>query len=154
MAQPKFRYRLEKLLELKRKKEDDEKEKLAKLLQEEERERQVKAQLEQRLADVRVELRERQRNGTLDVNGLRFYPQHIKHLENLILNQELRLKELAIRIMEQRQNLLKAAQERQTYEKHKEKSQETWQAEIDAADAKMIDELATLKYAREQATSG
>ncbi len=152
MAQPRFRYRLEKVLELKRKKEDDEKEKLAKLLQEEERERQIKAQLEAQLAEVRAELRERQRNGTLDINGLRFFPQHIKHLENLILNQELRLKELAIRIMEQRQNLLKAAQERKTYEKHRETSQENWQAELDAEEAKMLDELATLKYARERAT--
>ncbi len=152
MAQPRFRYRLEKVLELKRKKEDDEKEKLAKLLQEEERERQIKAQLEAQLAEVRIELRDRQRNGTLDINGLRFFPQHIKNLENLILNQELRLKELAIRILEQRQNLLKAAQDRKTYEKHKETSQENWQAEIDAEEAKMLDELATLKYAREKAT--
>lgn len=152
MAQPKFRYRLEKILELKRKKEDDEKERLAKLLAEEDKERQLKAQLEAQLASVRAELKERQRNGTLDINGLRFFPQHIKHLENLILNQELRLKELAIRILEQRQNLMRAAQERKTYEKHKETSQETWQAELDAEEAKMIDELATLKYAREQAT--
>lgn len=152
MAQPKFRYRLEKILELKRKKEDDEKERLAKLLAEEDKERQLKLQLEAQLASVRAELKERQRNGTLDINGLRFFPQHIKHLENLILNQELRLKELAIRILEQRQNLMRAAQERKTYEKHTETSQETWQAELDAAEAKMIDELATLKYAREQAT--
>lgn len=154
MAQKRFKYRLEKVLELKRKKEDDEKEKLGKLLQQEEYERQVKAQLEAKLAGVRVELKERQRNGTLDVNGLRFYPQHIKHLENMIVNQELRLKELAIRIMEQRQNLLNAAMERKTYEKHKENSQEQWQAEADAEEAKMLDELATLKYAREQSTSG
>jgi len=152
MAQPKFRYRLEKILELKRKKEDDEKERLAKLLAEEDKERQLKLQLEAQLASVRAELKERQRNGTLDINGLRFFPQHIKHLENLILNQELRLKELAIRIMEQRQNLLKAAQERKTYEKHRETSQENWQAELDAEEAKMLDELATLKYARERAT--
>ncbi|GEM_PF-2571103 len=152
MAQPKFRYRLEKILDLKKKKEDDEKEKLAKLLAEEEKERLLKAQLEAQLASVRAELKERQRNGTLDINGLRFFPQHIKHLENLILNQELRLKELAIRIVEQRQNLIRAAQERKTYEKHKETSQEVWQAEIDTAEAKMLDELATLKYAREQAT--
>lgn len=154
MGQKRFKYRLEKVLEFKRKKEDDEKEKLAKLLQQEEHERQVKAQLEARLAGVRVELRDKQRNGTLDVNELRFYPQHIKHLENMIVNQELRLKELAIRIMEQRMNLMRAAQERQTYEKHKENSQEQWQAEVDAEEAKMLDELATLKYAREQSTSG
>lgn len=153
MAQPKFRYRLQKVLELKVKREDEEKEKLAKLLQEEENERRRKAELEAKLVSVRAELKERQANGTLDINGLRFFPQHIKHIENQIINQELRLKELAIRIVEQRGNLLRAAQERKTYEKHKETSQEVWNAELDAADSRMIDELATLKYARDPAAT-
>ncbi len=149
MAQAKFRYRLQKILEIKIKAEDDEKEKLAKLLAQVEHEKQVKAQLQAKLAAVRVELKERQQNGTLDIQGLRFFPQHIRYLENQIVNQDLRLKELDIRVAEQRQNLLKAAQERKTYEKHKESSREAWMAEQDAAEAKMLDELATLKFARE-----
>lgn len=148
MAQPKFRYRLQKLLEIKIRKEEEEKEALAKLLAEEEHEREVKKQLEAKLVSVRIELKEKQQNGTLDMDGLRFFPQHIKYLENQIINQDLRLKELAIRIKEQRDNLMHAAQERKTYEKHKEGCQEAWLAEIDAKESQMIDELATLKYAR------
>ena len=45
---------------------------------------------------------------------------------------------------------MKAAQERQVYQKHKEKCQEEWQAEMDRAEAIMLDELATINFARNQ----
>ena len=151
MAQKRFIYRLQKVLELKEKQEEEEKEKLAKLMEQENYERQVKAQLEQKLLDVQAVLRQKQAAGTLNVEELRFYPGHIKNIKNQIRNQELRLRELAIRIKEQRNALMKAAQERQTYEKHKEKSQEEWQAEMDRAEAIMLDELATINFARRQA---
>lgn len=150
MKPGKFRYRLEKILELKRKKEDEEKEILGKLLAEEERQKQLKAQLEERLAQVRVELRAKQQAGDLDIEDLRRYPQHIRHLEHQIANQELKLQEIAIRILEQRQNLLRAAQERKTFERHREKCFEEFVAEQQAQEARRIDELATLKYARQQ----
>lgn len=151
MPPKRFIYRLEKVLELKRKKEEEEKEKLGKLIQEEAHEREVKARLEATLANVQIELRHKQQAGLLDINDLRFYPQHIKTLENKIKYQELRLQELAIKIVQQRENLLKAAQDRKTYEKHREKTQEAWQAEMDYEEARLIDELATIKFARDQA---
>lgn len=149
MGQKRFRYRLQQILDLKIQAEEDEKEKLAKLIQEQEQERQVKAQLEAKLVQIREELYVRQHNGTLDVNSLRFFPQHIEFVKGQIVNQELRLKEMAIRINQQRDNLLKAAQERQSYEKSKEKAKEKWEAEIEQEENKMLDELATLKYARD-----
>lgn len=146
-----FTYRLQKVLEFKEKTEEEEKEKLAKLMEQEAYERQVKAQLEQKLAETQGVLRAKQAAGTLNVEELRYYPGHIRNIENQIKNQELRLQELAIRIKEQRNALLKAAQERQVYEKHKEKCQEEWQAEVDKAEALMLDELATINFARNQA---
>lgn len=148
MAQAKFKYRLQKILEFKEKQEEDEKERLAKLMEQEAYERQVKVQLEQKLVDVQHVLRVKQAEGTLDVEELRFYPGHIKNIKNQIKNQELRLQELAIRIKEQRHALMKAAQERQVYEKHKEKSHDEWQAEQDYKEALMLDELATIGAAR------
>ena len=134
MAQPRFRYRLQQVLELKIKAEDEEKEKLAKLIQLQAEELKIKAQLEAKLVQLGEELRARQANGTLDINQ--------------IVNQELRLKEIAIRIAQQRENLMRAAQERQAYEKNKETSKERWTAEMEQAESKMLDELATLKSAR------
>ena len=150
MAQKKFVYRLQKILEFKEKKEEEEKEKLAKLMDQLEHEKRVKAQLEQKLVEVQQVLRQKQAAGTLNVEELRFYPGHIKNIKNQIRNQELRLQELAIRIKEQRNALMKAAQERQVYQKRKEKCQEEWQAEMDRAEAIMLDELATINFARNQ----
>ena len=148
MANPKFVYRLQRVLEISIRKEDEEKEKLAKLLQEEENEKKVKVQLQQQLAGTLADLKKRQQERSLDISALRTYPARIKFLENKIVSQDLRLKEMAIKITEQRGNLMRAAQERQKYEKHKESSKEKWMAEIEAKEATMLDELATLKYAR------
>lgn len=151
MAVKKFVYRLQKILEFKEAKEEEEGKKLNALIQQEAAERQKKALLEQKLVETQGVLRDKQASGTLNVEELRFYPGHIKSIEAQIRNQELRLQELAIRIKEQRNALLKAAQERQVYQKHREKCQEEWQAEIDMAEAIMLDELATLNYARNKA---
>ena len=149
MGNPKFVYRLQRVLEIAVRKEDEEKEKLAKVLQEEEREKQVKVELQQQLAGTINSLRQRQEEKSLDISALQTYPARIKFLENKIISQDLRIREMAIKVSEQRKNLMKAAQERQKYEKHKESSREKWQAEIDAKEATMLDELATLKYARQ-----
>lgn len=151
MAAKKFVYRMQKILEFKEAKEEEEGKKLNALIQLEAAERQKKAMLEQKLVETQGVLRDKQASGTLNVEELRFYPGHIKNIEAQIRNQELRLQELAIRIREQRNALLKAAQERQVYQKHKEKCREEWQAEIDMAEAIMLDELATLNYARNKA---
>ncbi len=151
MPPKRFKYRLEKVLEIKRKKEDEEKEKLGKLIQEEAYERQVKAQLEAQLMQAHVEVRQKQAVGQITINELRFYPQHIKNLEGKIKYQELRLQELAVKIVEQRENLRKAVMERKAYEKHKENAHEAWLAEQEYEESKMIDELATLKVARDKA---
>ena len=150
MPAKKFVYRLQKILEFKEKQEEEEKEKLAELLKLQEIERQKLAQLQQKLIDTQAELKAKQANGTLQVEELRFYPGHIKNIKMQIRNQELRLQEIAIRIKEQRKALLHAAQQRQVYQKHKEKSQEDWQAEVDRAEAIMLDELATINFARKQ----
>jgi flagellar export protein FliJ len=151
MPPKKFVYRLQKILEFKEKKEEEEGKKLNALIQQEAAERQKKAMLQQKLVDTQAVLRQKQASGTLNVEELRFYPGHIKNIEAQIKNQELRLQELAIRIREQRNALMKAAQERQVYQKHKEKCQEEWQAEMDMAEAIMLDELATLNFARNKA---
>lgn len=145
-----FKYRLEKILEMKRKAEDEEKEKLGKLRQELAHEIQVKADLEQQLVNVHVELKTKRLSGALNIAELRWFPQHIKNLENKIKYQELRIQELHIKIEEQTQALARAMQERKSYEKHKEQSHAAWLAEIEAAEAKMLDELATIKFARDQ----
>ena len=145
------KYRLEKVLEFKRKAEDDEKQKLVKLRQEKAREEQLKVQLEQQLEQVHIDLKTKRLSGQLNMDELRWFPQHIKNLEGKIKYQELRIQELEIKIEEQTQALAKAMQERKAYEKHKENSHAAWVAEMDAIEAQLLDELATIKFAREMA---
>ena len=151
MASKRFVYRMEKVLEMKCRKLEEEQEKLAKLRQQKEHEMMVKAQLEQTLADVHIELKTKRLSGALNMAELRFYPQHVKNLENKIKYQELRIQELQIKIKEQEVAVAKAYQEKQAYEKHREKSHAEWLAEVEAEEARMLDELATIKFAREQA---
>jgi len=146
-----FRYRLEKVLELKRRREEEERDKLAQLRREQAQERQYKADREQELVNVHVELKTKRLSGALNINELRWFPQHIKNLEAKIKYHELRIQELEIKIEEQTQNLAKAMMERKAYEKHKEQSKAAFDAEIEAEEARLLDELATIKFARDMA---
>jgi flagellar FliJ protein len=109
----------------------------------------VLERLKQAQLQARSELKEKQREGKLDIEELRRYDSHLKRLANAIISQNLRLKELDIRIEEQRQVLLKASQEKKTYEKLKEKHYEVFMKEQDDEERKFIDELATSRYKRE-----
>ena len=144
-----FKFKLQTVLDLKQKIEDEEKEKLGKLIQEKHREEMVLERLKQAESQARSELKEKQREGKLDIDELRRYDSHLKRLGNAIISQNLRLKELAIRIEEQRQVLIKASQEKKIYEKLKEKHQEAFIKELDDEERKFIDELATSRYRRE-----
>lgn len=151
MPPKRFRYRLEKVLELKRRREEEERDKLAQLRREQAQERQHKADREQELVNVHVELKTKRLSGALNINELRWFPQHIKNLEAKIKYHELRIQELEIKIEEQTQNLAKAMMERKAYEKHKEQSKAAFDAEIEAEEARLLDELATIKFARDMA---
>lgn len=151
MPPKRFRYRLEKVLELKRRREEEERDKLAQLRREQAQERQYKADREQELVNVHVELKTKRLSGALNINELRWFPQHIKNLEAKIKYHELRIQELEIKIEEQTQNLAKAMMERKAYEKHKEQSKAAFDAEIEAEEARLLDELATIKFARDMA---
>jgi flagellar protein FliJ len=144
-----FRFKLQTVLDLKQKIEDDEKEKLAKLIQEKIREEQVLERLKQAEIQARNEIREKQQAGKLDIDELRRYDSHLKRLANAIISQKLRLKELDIRIEDQRQVLLKASQDKKIYEKLKEKHKEVFLQEQEDEERKFIDELATSRYRRE-----
>ena len=152
MASKSFKYRLQMVLTQKIKAEDEEKKKLKALLDLEAHERAVKVQLETTLANVHEELKTKRLSGFLVIEELRWYPQHIKNLEQKIKQQELRLPEIAIKIIEQREALAKATLERKAFEKHKEKCKEDWQIEQDQVEARLLDELATLKFARDAAS--
>lgn len=154
MGRKRFKFKLQSVLELKIKAEDDEKKKLADLMQLLAREERILQQLEYTRMQRIAEFKEKQGAGGINVTELQMYSYTIEKLKNDIINQQLRIKEIHIRIEEQRQMLLKATQEKKTYEKLKEKQHEAFIAEEEYDEKKLIDELATIKFAREMSTGG
>ncbi len=149
MPPKKFKFRLEQMLEMKRRKEEEEQNKLIALRRELAQEFQLKAAREQELVNVHEELKTKRLTGQLNINELRWFPQHIKNLEAKIKYHELRIQELEIKIEEQKQAVAKAMMERKAYEKLKENQKAAFEAEIEAAEALLLDELATIKFARD-----
>jgi flagellar protein FliJ len=150
MSPKSFKFRLQSILDYKQDLEDKEKEKLAKILQELEQAKNYKRMLEQRKVQAQAELKEKQKVGGIDVNQLKFYTNYLKKLDKDILYTAVMIEQIKAREREQRQALLKAAQERQTYEKLKEKHKEEFDEEEAEIERKLIDEMATIGFARRQ----
>jgi len=144
-----FKFRLEQMLEMKRKKEEEEQNKLIMLRRELAQEFKNKADREQELVNVQEELKTKRLQGMLNIAELQWYPQHVKNLQAKIKYHELRIQELEIKIEEQKQAVAKAMMERKAYEKLKENQKAAFEAEIEAAEARLLDELATIKFARD-----
>lgn len=149
MPPKKFKFRLEQMLEMKRRKEEEEQNKLIALRRELAEEIRLKAETEQKLVNVQLELKTKRLTGQVNIAELRFFPQHIKNLEAKIKYHELRIQEIEIKIEEQKQAVAKAMMERKAYEKLKENQKAAFDAEIEAAEALLLDELATIKFARD-----
>ena len=148
MARKAFKFRLQSILDYKQDMEDKEKEKLAKILAELDKAIKYKAFLEQKREQAKLELKEKQKKGGVDVNQLRFYTNYLKKLDNDIVQATIQIEKIKVKEREQRQALLKAAQERQVYEKPKEKHRQQFEEEEAERERKLIDELATIKFAR------
>jgi len=151
MAGKKFKYKMQSILNIKEKLEEEEKDKLGRLLFEKANEEAVLAQLRARKANSQQEMKDKQRQGAMDVEELKRYDAHLKKMEFLIENQILRIKELDVRIEKQRQAVIKATQERKMFEKLKEKHKERFMMEQETEERKFIDELAISRYQRDKA---
>ncbi len=146
-----FKFKLQSVLDLKIKNEDDEKRKLADVMQLQAREEQTLVALQNRRAFLISELKKKQGEGAINVTELQMYSRAVEKLKNDIISQQLRLKEIAIMLEEQRNRLLMATQEKKIYEKLKEKQHQAYIDEEEYKDKQTIDELATLKFAKPKA---
>ncbi|MBI2266781.1 MAG: flagellar export protein FliJ [Armatimonadetes bacterium] len=141
-----FRFKLQTVLNYKVEMEEEEQRKLAEILDRQGKERAVLAGLQSLKAQKNVELLQKQGAGKLNVGEIQMYRAHLKQLDVSIVNQEIKLQQIAFELEEQRKALLAAHQQVQIYEKLKEKNKEEFDAEIEAEERKLIDELATIRY--------
>lgn len=144
----KFKFKLQSVLELKIKNEDDEKRRFADVLQLQAREEEHMRQLQIKRERLIRELKAKQGAGGINVTELQMYSNGVERVKHEIINQELRLREVAMMVEEQRRRLIEATQEKKIYEKLRENQEKAFKDEEEYKEKLMIDELATLKYAK------
>jgi len=144
----KFKFKLQSVLDIKIKNEDDEKRKLADVMQLQAREEQILAQMHQKQIRLTAELKEKQGTGGINITELQIYSHGIERVKKDIISQQIRLREIAIMLEDQRRKLIEATQEKKIYEKLKENQHKAYIEEEEFAERLLIDELATLKYAK------
>jgi len=130
--------------------EDKEKEKLGKIIAKLEQAMQYLATLERKRDTTRLELKEKQRAGGIKIEDLKIINAYLKKLDQDIVNARLMIEQIRAEERMQRAALLKAAQDRQAFEKIKEKHKQAFDEEENEKERKLIDELATIKFARAQ----
>lgn len=141
-----FKFKLQSILEYKKKVEEEEIRKLAELKVLQKREQEKLEFLKMTKVEEMRTLTEKSAQGVLNVSEIQMYHAHIKKLDKEITEQEIRLQQIAIEVEEQRQRLLEASKEKKIYEKLKEKHKATFLAAIEEEERKFIDELATMRY--------
>lgn len=141
-----FRFRLQSVLEHKEKIEEEEQRELARLKEIQKNEEERLQWLQMTRVQEMLELQEKSAQGVLDVVEIQMYHGHLKRLDREIVEQEIALQRITAEVEEQRRRLLKASQERKTYEKLKEKHRAAFEAALDEEERKLIDELATTRY--------
>ena len=141
-----FKFKLESVLEHKKKIEEEEQRELARL-------KEILRQAQERLEDLKMtkvqemkELVEKSSQGLLNVAEIQMYHSHLKRLDKEIASQEIAVQRAAVNVEEQRQKLIRASQEKKTYEKLKEKHKTVFELALEEEERKFIDELATMRY--------
>jgi len=144
-----FKFRLQTVLEYKIRCEENEQRILAEkkeiLAREEGKLHALKSLKDER----QRELMEKSEKGILNIVELKMYHEQQKQLRKDIAAQEIRVQQASADVEIQRQKLLEATKEKKTYEKLKEKHHEEYLVEVAADEQKLLDEIATTKFDRE-----
>ncbi len=144
-----FRFRFEKILELKRRIEDALKSELALLTASKEELIVERDRLLGELESLRGELSEEQSKG-LKGGELRLYLYLINSLTSLIERKEREIREIEKRIEEKRSELLKASKERRKFERLKERDFESFILEELYRERVILDEIGQNLFLRRE----
>ena len=147
----KFDYNLKSILKVKKLKENQEKEKLVQATKKEEEEKQKEQSLRdeqvQRYMDLTAELEE---GATLNFQQIELKKHHIDQLSIKIEKQVEVRKEAEKAKEKQRKEVERSVQERQVFEKDRDKKKQLWRDIMKKEDNKFLDEVASTRYFRQQ----
>jgi flagellar FliJ protein len=149
MAQPRFEFRLEALLEHRRRLEKDEQRKVAVIQQE-------AAALVRQIQDAQAQIVAQNRTlateklvGVLDLQYIAHEKRFVGNLHLRVLLTMQKLAGVEKKLAAARAELLKAARARKVIEKLREKQFQRWLAELERKDAAAMDEIGTQLAIRE-----
>lgn len=142
-----FKFRLEKVLDMRIQKEQRLQQRFQELLAMAELERQKLAALEERQQQYREELSQKQR-GSVEVNEVMNYLSYLELLAEAIIQQTEILREAEERAEEARLDLVQASQEKKAVEKLKEKQLEEFNKEQLREEIIFLDDISSSRFNR------
>ncbi len=147
---PGFNFKLERVLQVKKYKEDELKTQLANLKREYLQEEAILWTLEENLQEQFMLLIEKQKNLTNVIVQIQWSYNYIIKLYEDIENQRKKLEGLAKKIKEITQKLIGASQEKQVLENLKQRKFIQFKQKIEKQDQEFLDEVGITRYIREQ----
>jgi flagellar FliJ protein len=147
---PRFNFKLQRVLQIKKYKEDELKTQLANLKREYLQEQTTLWTLEENLRAQFVILSERQKKLTNTVEEILWSYNYIVKLREDIENQKKKLDKLNEKIKEVTKKLIGASQERQILENLKERKLNQFRLEVEKEEQDFMDEVGISRYVRKQ----
>jgi len=149
---PRFNFKLQRVLQIKKYKEDQLKIELANLKREYIQQESILWTLEENLREQFILLDEKQRNLTNRIEEILWSYNYILKLQQDIKNQKKRLEELNEKINEITTRLIGASQEKQILENLKERKFNQFKLELEKQEEEFMDEVGITRYIREMKT--
>lgn len=149
----KFTFRYQTLLEVRERRKKTEEEKLQVLTAEVQSHEAELQRLQSEENAQHAAWTAMQRDGALDLQQMVLYQEYFQRMEQRRNRQAERVEEARARVLNQREVLVIAHQELRAIETLKERDFKAWNDAVEKAEADMLDELATVRYARRDGAS-
>jgi flagellar protein FliJ len=143
---PDFKFRLESVLEFRKKIEDDRKKELAQLKELLEKEQDFLRELEVKITQVQDKMREQQSESLCNIEEMLNYYRYFISCKERAKEQVSLIESLIESVEHKREDLVAASKERKIMEKLKENQYKEYKKLMDSWETKIIDELATNGY--------
>lgn len=145
---PRFKFSLQRVLEIRKHKEELLKNELVTLRREHTHEESILRELETKHIEQLNEIRKRQSCPNISSEEMLRYYLYLERLDNDIERQQTKLLELEQKVEAAKERLIKASQERKVLEKLHERKFEEWKWEQEKIEQAFLDEIALSMYTR------
>jgi flagellar protein FliJ len=141
-----FKFRLESVLELRKRVEDQRKKELAHLRELLHKEQDFLKELEAKTVEALSGMKECQRGSVFNIEEVMRYYRYFTFCRDKIKEQISLIESLIVSVEKKREDLVAASKERKILEKLKENQLQEYKQVMDSWETKIIDELATNGY--------